>query len=98
MGVLSFLGSGVILVFYGIKLFTREDYDPIQPLTVMFVYWIICDMIQAIARMFNFRWVLEGAVREGAYCVVQGMSQSLVPCFCLSHVIYWTTSGSRANW
>jgi len=77
MGVLSFLGSCVLLVFCGIELFTREDYDPIQPVTVMFVYWIVCDLIQAISTIFNFRWAFEGAVREGAYCRVQSAFEQI---------------------
>ena len=74
MGVLSFCGSCVLLVFCGIELFSREDYDPLQPVTAMFVYWIVCDLIQAIASMFQFRWAFEGAVKEGTYCRVQCVS------------------------
>jgi len=77
MGLLSFFGSGVLLVFCGIELLTREDYDPLQPVTVMFVYWILCDLVQAVGTIFNFRWAFEGAVREGAYCRVQSVFEQI---------------------
>jgi len=75
MGVQSFIGSGILLAFSITKLFAREDYDPLQPVSAMFMYWIVCDMVQALARTFNFRWSLHGAVKEGAFCRAQSALQ-----------------------
>jgi len=73
MGVLSFIGSSILLAFSLTQLFTREDYDPLQPVTVIFIYWIACDLLSALATMANIRWALQGAPEEGGYCTAQGM-------------------------
>lgn len=80
VGLLSFFGSGILLVFSLRQLFTREDYDPLQPVTVMFMYWIFCDLFQALGTMAYLRWALEGAVKGGTFCRAQGATRSHLPC------------------
>jgi len=77
MGVQSFIGSAILLGFSIAKLFAREDYDPLQPVSAMFMYWIVCDMIQALARISTFRWALSGVVKEGAYCRTQSAFEQI---------------------
>ena len=70
--MLSFFGCGILLVYSLCKLAALDDYDPLQPVTVMFMYWIVCDLLQALATMANLRWALQGAAMKGMYCRVQG--------------------------
>ena len=80
MGLFSFIGSSILLAFSLAQLFARKDYDPLQPVTVVFMYWIVCDLLSALATMANLRWALQGAPEEGGYCRAQGM------CTCFSDV------------
>jgi hypothetical protein len=43
----------------------------------MFLLWIVCDLIQALATMANFRWAFSGSVTEGAYCRTQSVFEQI---------------------
>ena len=66
----------------GIKLQRRSkqfggDDPPMQPVSILFLFAIFMDSIQAIGSILNVRWAFEGQVTEGTYCNAQGLSRPL---------------------
>lgn len=45
----------------------------LQPLSVLFLFAILFDMMQAFANVLCARWAFKGRVEEGAYCTAQAV-------------------------
>lgn len=47
-----------------------------QPVSILFLFAIFMDTIQALGSILDARWAFRGEVVEGTYCTAQGKSQT----------------------
>jgi hypothetical protein len=48
-----------------------------SPVHLFLLNQLVCDLIQALGGLMNMKWVVDAAVKEGSFCVAQGIIKQL---------------------
>jgi len=71
--LLGYIAYSTVIIRQGAKRRWRLE----SPVHLFLLNQLVCDLIQALGGLMNIKWVVDGSVHHGAFCVTQGLIKQL---------------------